>query len=276
MLIFALLWLVDGSEPVCTGYYSPCPEQTESCCNVTNWCCGFGCEAQSEVMAMGPYPPDQQAEEEDGNSQAEEEYVENRYACQTLATTGILYRSLNNNDRASRACTTNGPGLTARWTPENEVRTERSHVNCGSRQNYKGDWYISFTTNYDVANIKYNPYGQMTAVVYATNIPTTCQVLDFNEPEDAALLNRMVSQRFAIADCEVLIRCDWTSGTTVPCNFGSIQDDSKKDGSGNVVTWVAVPIGVTAVAVAGAVAVKFQRNRKIKKATEIINKSGNL
>ena len=177
-------------------------------------CCGgtYGCVSpcQSPFDAIGCAV----ASAEDNEKQSENFDLINsppQVTCPSPATTKTLYRIL----RPEENCDV---GLIAK--DPSQTRTVLSHVNCGSRKNYKSQ-FISFSSSMEVANFykdKFGP-GLQIATVNLGEIPVgRCEIFDLTTAQNCnCYLGNAVCKNFAKASCEVLLSC----GTArVKCTTG--------------------------------------------------------
>lgn len=184
---------------------------------------GFGCSEQSPFMPMGPYDPAITIEP----FYASQWSHLNPHNNTPLGAPRTIYRSLNSREIEEDPCGADGSGFSPRrWNEENRERRVAVHVSHGSKKGYRGDWFVSFTTNIRTAWEKYKGRQGKMAVVKVSDIDARCDKYDFNlesvrdewlRTEDGRPF--VMAQRFARADSEYVVRCDWNQIEGIPCSY---------------------------------------------------------
>lgn len=216
------------TEQACCGGLQCCADETpccknagkDSCCDKnTQACCdGYGCVApcESQFDAIGCQLTSLSL---NSRQQKEKELYLTELTGNGFQT---LYRILRPDEDPIKGLVAKNPLA---------KKSVISHVNCGSRPNYKSQ-YISTTTSLDVAKY-YKEKGEKKGltglrIAQIDKLPSTCNVVDLTiEANRDKYLGNAVCKNFAKASMEVLLQCD----VPVPCKVIEEANGNRKDSS---------------------------------------------
>ena len=212
----------NSNEEACCGKDQCCPKEA-SCCkygepkkccdkNLMACCEGYGCvapcESQFDTIGCQLAELSLSSAEVDGS------------LCRLGKT---LFRLLRPDENPLVGIVAKNPHAT---------KTVLSHVNCGSRLNYKSQ-YISATTSLPVAQ-HYKALGEKKgltdlriAEIDLDALPKSCalETVDLTSEENRhKYLGNAVCKNFAKASCEVLLKCD----VPIPCHVIEPPEEEKK------------------------------------------------
>ena len=141
-----------------------------------------------------------------------------------LQATDFVYRALSDKQDAQDQCG-NG-GIVAFWNKDNEDKNVATHVGPGSKSGYKGDWFISFTRELNIALTKYKTGKNRVIRVSIGSIPPDCKIHDFTQEQERhkhlktqAGQDYTMAQNFAKKDAEVVVWCNWETTPGIPCEY---------------------------------------------------------
>lgn len=205
--------------PCCkeTGTESCCDKDTQACCD--DYGCVEPCESQFDAIGC-------QFTTLSLNSTQEDKDILLTSGGKLFGTT--LYRILRPDENCQ-------PGLVAK-NPQAK-KTVLSHVNCGTRSNYKSQ-YISTSTSLDVMKY-YKKMGEkkgltglrIAKLTALDKLPKVCKlkIVDLTiEANRDKYLGNAVCKNFAKKSCEVLLECN----VPIPCEvIDKLADNNRKDPS---------------------------------------------
>ena len=238
------------------------------CCGAaTDICCGagVGCIEQKQFMDMGTFTPTNEFQTKYNYSNNSNIFISNYSNDPNIdVLPATLYRSLNAIEITTNPCDPGAYGILARYTRANEWVDLGQHIGCPGYPDGRGDWFVSFTTNFQIALEQYGGSEGRVAVVQTNQIHPACRIYDLTVAANRErYLVNIIGQPYARAqnlaarDFEVVIWCPWFTvqiftSKAIPCTYYQqteltdleTEEDNKEDNKYDN-TWIYIFISVS-------------------------------